>query len=78
VRDPGEIGVREFFEKYGWRSLEEAPRDVDVELFVMDAHGSFYSPLHPYRLTDRGWVNSSNVDALEVAPLRWRRFRATH
>ena len=41
------MDMRPFVGKHDWRSIEDAPFEEDVELFVTDMCGSFYGPVSP-------------------------------
>jgi hypothetical protein len=65
--------MRGFLGKYGgWRPIEEAPSEVDVELFVTDTCGSFYGLRYPCRRTVQGWVSSATGTPLAVTPVKWK------
>jgi hypothetical protein len=65
--------MRGFLGKHeGWRPIEEAPSEVDVELFVTDRCGSFYGLRCPCRRTMDGWVNSATGTPLAVTPVKWK------
>ena len=55
--------------------MEDAPFNEDVELFVTDVYGSFYSLRYPCRRTAEGWVSSSSGRPLEVTPVQWKPFK---
>jgi hypothetical protein len=58
-----------FEERYGWKPVESAPLDRDVQLVVTDGRGAPYRLGKPCRRTASGWVSSSKGT---VTPLKWR------
>jgi hypothetical protein len=61
-----------FEERYGWKPVESAPLDRDVQLVVTDGRGAPYRLGKPCRRTASGWVSSSKGTPLAVTPLKWR------
>jgi hypothetical protein len=66
------MDMRPFVGKNDWRSIEDAPFEEDVELFVTDMCGSFYGLRFPCRRTAEGWVSSTTGTPLGVTPVRWK------
>jgi hypothetical protein len=60
--------------QFGWLSIQQAPRDVDVRLRVVDDSGTSYVLPVPCRLKDGVWVSSANETPLKVRPVEWQRF----
>jgi hypothetical protein len=65
----GDASMREFG---NWRSIEDAPLEEEVDVFVTDAYGSCYRLRDPCRRTLRGWVSAATGMRLAVTPVMWK------
>jgi hypothetical protein len=64
--------MRAFAGKCNWLPINDAPYEVDLELFVTDVYGSYYGLRFPCRRTAGGWVSSDKGTPLAVTPVKWR------
>jgi hypothetical protein len=57
----------------GWRPVETAPVDEEVELLVADTRGEPYVIPYPCKLTAAsGWVSSAKGTPVSLTPSQWR------
>jgi hypothetical protein len=57
----------------GWRPVETAPLDEEVELLVADTRGEPYVLPDPCKLTaTSGWVSSAKGTPVGLTPSQWR------
>ncbi len=54
-----------------WRLVRDAPRDIDVELSVIDA-GEVHAVVFACRYTGFTWVAASDGRRLDIRPTHWR------
>jgi len=56
-----------------WLPVSIAPRDVDLEVCVME-HGRAHALVFPCRRTASGWSDAATHKPLDIAPTHWRRW----
>jgi hypothetical protein len=56
-----------------WFLVSIAPRDVDLELCVMEL-GVVHALIFPARRDGAGWVDAESKKHLDIAPTHWRKW----
>jgi hypothetical protein len=57
-----------------WKSSETAPRNVELELAVIDADG-VHALVFPCRRAAHGWIDARNGRLLAAEPTHWQLWR---
>lgn len=58
-----------------WLRVSIAPRDVDLEVCVVE-RGSVHALIFPVRRDGAGWVDAETKKYLNIAPTHWRKWNA--
>jgi hypothetical protein len=59
----------------GWRPVDTAPRDEEVELLVADRRGEPYVIPYPCKMTAAsGWVSAGKGTPIGLTPSQWRQY----
>ena len=60
-----------------WLPVSIAPTDADLEVCVMDNHGT-HALVFPCRKSETGWLDAATKKRIDIQPTDWRKWTENH